>query len=518
MQRIAGSQTQIQCPNCRQPFVATVEQLIDGSADRNAKMRLLSGRTNNVTCPSCGYSFMIATPLVYHDASKELLVIHMPMELNLPREEQERMIGSMTKAIVNSIPQENRKGYLLMPKSALTLQGMIELILEKDGVTKEMLDARREKLRLAEMFLAQDEQTWETTVIEHDAEIDEEFITMLSASAEAAVANGRPDVAERIMDLREKIIELSTFGQELIARAAEERQVMEEVGRSLEKMGQNATREKLLDMVIEYAKEGKNIHISVAVSLVRPAMDYEFFGLLTSMIEAAADDKEMLINLRETLLKLTAEMDMQSEAIAQRAVSLLQAIMSSPDIDAAITQSIDQIDDTFMAILAANIENAQKTGHPQVAERLTQIYQRIMAFAQQSAPPALQFLNQVMRIRDEGQAIEAFKAQAGVFGEEMGALLEVLITEVGAQGGSDTLNRLMAFRDALADLPDSQPSASESSAPRITLQANPGGAIGNISKFPGPNATPQQPSGDQDRPSGSGIVLPFSAKRGRKKD
>src|SRR5579859_6198908 len=167
--------TQITCPNCHQPFSAVLEQVIDVGRDPQAKARLLAGRTNLVTCPHCGYQTMLGTPLVYHDSSKELLLVYVPMELNLPRQEQERLIGSMTNAIISSLPQEQRKGYLLTPKMMLSMQGMVEIVLEADGITKEVIEAQRAKMRLVETFLQTDPTTLPELVKQNDDQIDEEF-------------------------------------------------------------------------------------------------------------------------------------------------------------------------------------------------------------------------------------------------------------------------------------------------------------------------------------------------------
>ena len=67
------ARTQINCPNCKQPIVADVEQLFDVAKDPSAKPKLLSGITNFVQCQVCGYQGALATPIVYHDPDKELL-------------------------------------------------------------------------------------------------------------------------------------------------------------------------------------------------------------------------------------------------------------------------------------------------------------------------------------------------------------------------------------------------------------------------------------------------------------
>ena len=74
--------------------MAQLEQILDVGRDPQAKQRLLSGRTNLVTCPNCGYQAMLGTPLIYHDPAKQLLLLYIPMELNLPAQEQNKLIAA----------------------------------------------------------------------------------------------------------------------------------------------------------------------------------------------------------------------------------------------------------------------------------------------------------------------------------------------------------------------------------------------------------------------------------------
>ena len=82
--------TQVSCPNCRQPVIAQVEQLFDLYEDPGSKQRLLSGGSNFIRCPHCGFQGELATPIVYHDPEKELLLTYMPTSLAMPQAEQER--------------------------------------------------------------------------------------------------------------------------------------------------------------------------------------------------------------------------------------------------------------------------------------------------------------------------------------------------------------------------------------------------------------------------------------------
>jgi hypothetical protein len=146
-------QTQIACPRCKQMITANVEQLFDVTGDPGAKQRLLGGVSNIARCPYCGYEGRLATPIVYHDADKELLLTYFPPELGMPLNEQERLIGPMITQVTNRLPADKRKAYLFNPTPNLTFESMVETILGKDGITPEMIKNQQERLGLVDRLL-----------------------------------------------------------------------------------------------------------------------------------------------------------------------------------------------------------------------------------------------------------------------------------------------------------------------------------------------------------------------------
>jgi len=58
-----------------------VEQMFDVTADPESKKRLLGRISNYVRCPQCNFEGPLATPIVYHDNEKELLLTYFPSEL-----------------------------------------------------------------------------------------------------------------------------------------------------------------------------------------------------------------------------------------------------------------------------------------------------------------------------------------------------------------------------------------------------------------------------------------------------
>src|SRR4030042_525840 len=145
--------TRINCPNCRQPIMADIDQLFEAGQDPTVKQKILSGSFNLASCPNCGFNGMIATPLVYHDPNKELLLTYFPPELGLAINEQERIIGPLITKVTNSLPQEKRKAYLLQPQAMFTLQTMLERILAADGITKE-IDRKSTRLNSSHGYIS----------------------------------------------------------------------------------------------------------------------------------------------------------------------------------------------------------------------------------------------------------------------------------------------------------------------------------------------------------------------------
>ena len=173
--------TKVNCPRCRQPILAQVEQIFDVTSDPGAKQRLLSGSSNYAACPQCGFSGSLATPLIYHDAGKELLLSYFPPELNMPVNEQEKLIGTLINQVVNQLAPEKRKAYLLQPKSFLTFQSLIEQILGADGITPEMLQTRQQQASLIQHLVTASDAVARKEIIHRESKlIDGEFFALFN--------------------------------------------------------------------------------------------------------------------------------------------------------------------------------------------------------------------------------------------------------------------------------------------------------------------------------------------------
>ena len=385
--------TRINCPNCRQPITAEVDQLFDVGQDPSSKQRLLSGQANMAKCPHCGYQGLLATPMVYHDPAKELLLTYFPPELNLRLEEQERMIGPLITKVVNNLPQEQRKGYLLRPQSVLTMQGMIERVLEADGITREMIQAQQKRLNLIQRLMGLSEEAVEQAAKEEDEVMDAEFFSILNRLVESAMMAGDEASARALAELQKKLMSLTTAGRKLEAQNKE----VQEAIHDLQELGEDLTREKLLDMLINASSD---VRVSVLTSLARPALDYEFFQLLTDRIEnAKGSGRERLTQLRERLLEMTREIDRQIESRLAQSREFLNQLLKEADIPAATEQNLGAIDEAFLQALNSEMAEARQKGDLDKIQKLGQVVQVIQQAS--APPPEIETIEELLEAEDE---------------------------------------------------------------------------------------------------------------------
>ncbi len=387
------AKTQVSCPNCRQPVVADVEQLFDVNVNPQAKAQLLSGSFNLIQCPMCGYQGNLATPIVYHDPEKELLLTYVPPELGLPRNEQERLIGNQINLVINKLPQEKRKGYLLNPQTTLTLQGLVERILEADGITREMIQAQQRRLSLVQRLAnTSDENVLAEIIQQEDKEIDADFFNILNRLMEAAVANGDRQSAQRLTDVQKSLLEHATFGKKLRDQSKE----IETALADLQKAGKDLTRDRLLELLIDAPNETR---LSALVSFARQAMDYQFFQLLSDRIERArGDGRTRLADLRSQLLQMTQEIDRQIEAHRQQIRQLIEALLGEPDMGAALSQALPAIDEMFVQEVQQMLAEARQSGDLDRSGKLQKI---IEVLQKASAPPELELIEEYLNALDE---------------------------------------------------------------------------------------------------------------------
>lgn len=434
-------QQTINCPRCGQPFGAILEQIIDAGLDPTAKERLVSGRVNLVSCPHCGYQGMVSTPLMYHDPEKKMAIVHMPMELNLSTEERERLIGEMTQVVMHNLPEDAPRGYLLQPGTALTVQGLVEQVLEAEGITREMLDAERRKIELIDQLTQAPSGEVDNLIEENQDLVDMTFLQLLTAAAESFSQNGQNRQSLRLLNVRSKLMETTEAGREL---QAQEEAVMEAT-RELQGLGEQPTREQFVDLLVNAA--GNPAKREALAMMGRNLLDYQTFELFSERVDQAdGEQKEQLTQARERMLEIAAEYERQSQAMVQQAVGTLRTLLSANDVEAAVEQNLDRIDQTFLAVLQANLEEARRTGQVEVSSKLKRIRDKVLSLVQQSTPPEVLLINDLLGAETDDQARELLRERRDMLSPDLVAVLGEVAEQLREMGRDAEAQRLVMLQ------------------------------------------------------------------------
>ena len=441
--------TQISCPRCRQPVVAQIEQLFDVTSDPGSKQRLLGGVSNYAACQSCGYNGPLATPIVYHDNAKELLLTYFPAELGMPVNEQEKLVGPLITQVTNRLPLEKRKGYLLRPQSFFTYQSLIERILGADGITPEMIQAQKKRVSLVEHLLGASTPQARLEIIKQEgALIDAEFFSIFNRLIEGAASSGQEQYIAQMETIQKQLLEETEYGRKIAEQANE----VQEAIKTLQIAGKNLDREKLLDILIEAPN---NDRLSALVSLTRPGLDYTFFQSLTARIEKiAGDERKKLEGLREKLLEITRQFDQRTEEEFKHASELLNTLLAADDIQKATSSHIQEINDAFVQVLNQALQEANQKND---SDRMPKLQQIVTVIQQASTPPPeLALLEELLDASDDAALNKMLEQHAEAITPELSSIIGNILARSEEQAGAkpqgedaQTIEKLRALYNAV---------------------------------------------------------------------
>jgi hypothetical protein len=411
-------------------IAANVEQLFDVTHEPASKQRLLGGQSNYARCPHCGYEGRLATPIIYHDNEKELLLTFFPPELGLPLNEQEKLIGPLIKQVVDRLPLEKRKGYLFKPQANFTYESMIETILNKDGISSEMIKSQQERVQLIEKLLQMTSPDARLEMIrQNEKVIDEQFFGLFSRIAQNAMQGGQESLARMLIDLQKQLLDETAFGRQLKESVGE----LEAAQKELQAAGRSLTREKLLDFVIAAPNEAR---IRAYVSMARGGMDYVFFQSLTEKIDkATGEEKARLESVREKVLGFVAEVDKQIEARMKQAQDFVEAILEKDDVAKATQENLDGFTQEAADVASRLLQQAsEKNDYVRMGK-----LQKMMQVLQEASapPPEVAFIEQLLQAPDDAGIEQMLKENDAMVNQQFLEALSGLGAQMEAQGGDN---------------------------------------------------------------------------------
>jgi len=284
--------------------------------------------------------------------------------------------------------------------------------------------------------MADDPKGLEMMIEGKDDKLDYEFFLILSNMLDQAQAAGDAKTAQQLQSLREGLMKITTWGK----RAAKQDAAVA----SLKDM---TTPEQLLDKLVNSDRD----EIDAMAIAGRPLLDYTFFEKLTERIEASSGaERDRLSELREHLLEVTQKLDEAARAQVNEMANLLKELLEAPNPRTAVREHAGEIDDTFMAVLSLNMQEAERRGDKAMLERLQMLYGEIMAVIDESMPPEVRLINDLLRAPYPEGTRALLKERRELITPEVLSLMERIADDMAKGGDEESIETVKRLRDIKA--------------------------------------------------------------------
>ncbi|MEZ4614043.1 MAG: CpXC domain-containing protein [Caldilineaceae bacterium] len=439
----------MQCPSCGTPYTVPIFSIIDLGVNPELKGALLSGQINVASCPNCGMGGPLSVPLMVHEPAHQFLGVFAPQSQRGNDNMQiQKAIGDLTQTLMRKLPTEQRKGYMLQPKQFMDWQRFMEQIWEFEGVTPEMLRRQRSQSELVQRLatLANDPKALELALTRDKELIDQDFFALLDRVLMMTSQQGQQAGVQALLQLRNRLLETTDAGKEI-------KRIQDKVREIVATLSQETTREQLLDKILAawQGEDGDSIANGL-ISAVIPMLDYQFLMVVSERLEAAGDERERehLEALRQTILAMQEQQRAAQQQMAQQMQAVLQEVLQAPDLKAKLQEYAEIIDESFLQLLAANIQNAQRNNSTAAARRLQQVYDAAVELMRDQMPEEMRLLNELMSAPDKATVSQLLRDNRAKLTPEFSASMQAIEGELRSGGRKELADRIKSLRGQIA--------------------------------------------------------------------
>ncbi len=434
---------QVQCPSCGTPYAVPIFTIIDLGVNPELGAALLGGQINMATCPQCGVGGPLSAPLMVHEPAHDFLGVYVP-PTGGDDSQRQRIIGDLTQTLMRRLPTEARRGYMLQPREYMDWNRFLEKFWEFQGVTSDMLRRQRDQAAAIQslMRLADDPSALDIALERHRSLVDRQFFALLERLMLMSGAQGDRQSAEALRSLRQTLLEKTDVGQEI-------KYLQQRVEQTIRKIQPGSTREDILAVLLEAWNEedGNEVAPSVAMAL-GPNLDYQFLLAIASRLESETDERTRthLEQLRKIITALQEQQQATQQQIAAQAQEVLRAVLEAPDVEVALRENADLIDEGFLSLLAANVDRAEKAGAAAAAKRMRKIYDLAVTMLQEAMTPDVRLVNELLNAPDQNARRKLLEENRSLLNRDFIEALRQLEDDFRARQATDVADRLKSIR------------------------------------------------------------------------
>ncbi len=390
---------EVQCPACGARIRVPANQILDVRVNPAVKDAILGGQINLIRCPRCGTVQRINLPFIYHDPAHEVALLYLPPDAGRDEIERQKVAGRLNRALLNSLPTEEQKSYLLQPETFINLESLVKRVLELEGLSEEDINRVQARMALFEtLFNATQDDTLEQAVAEHQEEVEDPDFHLLLQNYADLTAQAEP--SEEVQILRKLFEYLRThtqMGQKFAA-----------LDRAHEAYRQAPSYESFLDLLRVVPSEDL---LRSMLEGAQEVLDYGFFKALLARIEQAptkAERKEWE-TLRERILAIRDEMMQAWDQIMQDRLDLIKKLLESKEQDKMLQSHLSELDEHFSAALEAVRQLAVQEQNQFMLKDLEALAEKVSAVVAKNIPPDVLFTQLLLQAQTEQEAREILR-------------------------------------------------------------------------------------------------------------
>ncbi len=475
----------VTCPSCGTKFQTPVEQVLDVRVDPEAKNRLISGAVNMAVCPNCRVGGRLNVPFVYHDPEEEVALLYLPMEVGKTEVERQQIAGTLTRQLMDSMPMEERKGYLLQPETFINMETMVKRVLEIEGVTEEDLQRNQDQRAFLREMLEAPRESWDELVEEHKDLLDETFFGLMEYTLQLMAMSG-PESAEfeKVRDVHDYLVEETELGRYLASRA--------EV---LRDFSEDPNRDTLLEALLRAPDEDTQ---RMLIQAGLPLMDYAFFQKLLKRKEEAEDPEaaERIAKLRKKILDMRDQIMKASQELAEERMQLVEKLVATEDPVKMARSHLSELDEPFFFVLRSQMEAAQEQGDAAMVASLERVTHAVNQVMEATVPPEFALLRSLIVTPAEEERDQVLEQNVELLTPSFFQLLMMLEETSRERGDAEEAEELVKIRNQAArHAPEAAAEAAEIRAAAEQQGTSP------------PAGTSEEPPSGSETQTPSGLII-----------
>ena len=181
-----------------------------------------------------------------------------------------------------------------------------------------------------------------------------------------------------------------------------------------------------------------------------------------------------MIELRKEILALREKLDAATKAALDQRAALLREIMISENLDEAVREHLDELDEIFFNVLEANLQAAEQQKQPATFDRLQAVADAVSRSIAAAQPPEVRFVNALLSAAYPDETRKLLEANRKALSPQLLNWMRAVVDDLRQDGRTDAADRLVKVVEQAAELAGApSPSAAVPATPTAPTAPQP---------------------------------------------